>query len=68
MNKYIRIKYKKLHLGRSGYGASRPDSPERGAQSPVRGVPHEYWPSASSLSDNDEVELVLDYNVTINQY
>ncbi|KAJ0180337.1 hypothetical protein K1T71_003741 [Dendrolimus kikuchii] len=49
----------------SCFGASRPGTPERGAQSPVRAAPPDYWPSASSLSDNDEVDLVLDYNDTL---
>nr|XP_049695068.1 uncharacterized protein LOC110378720 isoform X3 [Helicoverpa armigera] len=47
----------------SQFGGSSPGTPERGAVSPVSAALHDYWPSVSSVSDNDDVDAVLDYNV-----
>ncbi|KAJ8722902.1 hypothetical protein PYW07_004082 [Mythimna separata] len=46
------------------FAATPPGTPERGALSPVSSLAlHDYWPSVSSVSDADDVEAVLDYNV-----
>ncbi|CAH0692527.1 unnamed protein product [Chilo suppressalis] len=51
---------------RGGFGLTPPGTPDRGALSPVSSLAlHDYWPSVSSVSDNDEVELYLDYNDTL---
>ncbi|XP_012552089.1 uncharacterized protein LOC101744303 isoform X2 [Bombyx mori] len=48
------------------YGPTPPGTPERGAVSPVPDLAlHDYWPSVSSVSDNDEVEFILDCNDTL---
>ncbi|XP_026742886.1 uncharacterized protein LOC113504666 [Trichoplusia ni] len=47
-----------------GFGVTPPGTPERRAISPVPHLSlHDYWPSVSSVSDNDDVDVVLDYNV-----
>ncbi|KAM3963425.1 LOW QUALITY PROTEIN: uncharacterized protein ACR2FA_002362 [Aphomia sociella] len=54
------------HAPLGARGATPPSTPERSALSPVAGLAlHDYWPSVSSISDNDEVELILDYNDTL---
>lgn len=52
-----------LSLG-MGFGASPPGTPERGVVSPMSSAPlHDYWPSVTSVSDSDDVDVVLDYGV-----
>ncbi|XP_063822144.1 uncharacterized protein LOC135072120 [Ostrinia nubilalis] len=48
----------------SGAGAGTSAISTERASSPALAL-HDYWPSVSSVSDNDEVELILDYNDTL---
>ncbi|KAL0893641.1 hypothetical protein ABMA27_013803 [Loxostege sticticalis] len=54
-----------LCVGGPTSSGERSTSPGAGAGAGAGLALHDYWPSVSSVSDNDEVELILDYNDTL---